>query len=96
MKTRACAPQSGPRHQKSDGLRAIAPRDGLIPAIVGLKRPIDLSIEGDGSWTRWRGAARLLVERREAANLALAADSGRYRLKGGLALAPFLKAKCSG
>ncbi|MFL6739220.1 MAG: translocation/assembly module TamB domain-containing protein [Sphingomicrobium sp.] len=74
-------------------VRAIAPRDGLIPAIVGLKRPIDLSIEGDGSWTRWRGAARLLVERREAANLALAADSGRYRLKGRLAPAPFLKGK---
>ncbi|MFL6748973.1 MAG: translocation/assembly module TamB, partial [Sphingomicrobium sp.] len=74
-------------------VRAIAPRDGLIPAIVGLNRPIDLSIEGDGSWTRWRGAARLLVERREAANLALAADSGRYRLKGRLAPAPFLKGK---
>ena len=74
-------------------VRAIAPRDGLIPAIVGLKHPIDLSIEGDGSWTRWRGAARLLVERRETANLALAADSGRYRLKGMLAPAPFLKGK---
>ena len=37
------------------------------------------------------GAA--LVERREAANLALAADSGRYQLKGFLAPAPFLKGK---
>ena len=74
-------------------VRAIAPRDGLLPAIVGLKRPIDLSIQGDGSWTRWRGAARLLVERREAANLALAADSGRYQLRGFLAPAPFLKGK---
>ena len=74
-------------------VRAIAPRDGLLPAMVGLKRPIDLSIQGDGSWTRWRGAARLLVERREAANLALAADSGRYQLKGFLAPAPFLKGK---
>lgn len=74
-------------------VRAIAPRDGLLPAIVGLKRPIDLSIEGDGSWTRWRGAARLLVERRETAKLALAVDSGRYRLTGLLAPAPFLKGK---
>ena len=32
-------------------VRAIAPRDGLIPALVGLKRPIDLTIAGDGSWT---------------------------------------------
>lgn len=74
-------------------VRAIAPRDGLIPALVGLKRPIDLSIEGDGSWTRWRGAARLLVERRETANLALGVNSGRYQLKGMLAPAPFLKGK---
>jgi translocation and assembly module TamB len=74
-------------------VRAIAPRDGLLPAIIGLKRPIDVRIEGDGSWTRWRGAARLLIERRETANLALAADSGRYRLTGVLAPAPFLKGK---
>ena len=74
-------------------IRAISPRDGLIPAIVGLRRPIDLNIDGDGSWTRWRGAARLLIERREAANLALAADSGRYRLSGMLAPAPFLKGR---
>lgn len=74
-------------------VRAISPRDGLIPAIVGLRRPIDLDIEGDGSWTRWRGTVRLLVERRETANLALAVDSGRYRLSGMLAPAPFLKGK---
>jgi translocation and assembly module TamB len=74
-------------------VRAIAPRDGLLPAIVGIRRPIDLTINGDGSWTRWRGAARLLVENRESANLALAVDSGRYRLTGTMAPAPFLKGK---
>jgi translocation and assembly module TamB len=74
-------------------VRAIAPRDGLLPAIIGLKRPIDLSIDGDGTWQRWRGAARLLVDRRETARLALAADSGRYRLNGRVAPSPFLKGK---
>jgi translocation and assembly module TamB len=74
-------------------VRAIAPRDGLIPALVGLKRPIDLTIAGDGSWTRWRGSARLLVERRDTANLVLAVDSGRYRLSGNLAPSPFLKGR---
>ncbi len=74
-------------------VRAIAPGDGLIPTITGLRRPIDLTIAGDGSWTRWRGSARLLVERRDTANLALAADRGRYRLSGTLAPAPFLKGK---
>lgn len=74
-------------------VRAIAPRDGLLPAIVGLKRPVELSVEGDGSWTRWRGTARLLVERRSTADLALAVDSGSYRLSGMLAPSPFLKGK---
>jgi translocation and assembly module TamB len=74
-------------------VRAIAPRDGLLPAIVGIRRPIDLTISGDGSWSRWRGSARLLVENRESANLALAVDSGRYRLNGTLAPAPFLKGR---
>ncbi|MGH6783445.1 MAG: translocation/assembly module TamB domain-containing protein, partial [Sphingomicrobium sp.] len=74
-------------------VRAIAPADGLLPAITGIKRPIDLTIGGDGTWARWRGSAKLLVARRPAANLALAADSGRYRLSGNLAPAPFLKGK---
>lgn len=74
-------------------VRAIAPRDGLLPALVGLKRPIDLTIAGDGSWTRWRGTAQLLVERRNSANLALAVDSGRYRLSGFVAPSPFLKGR---
>jgi len=74
-------------------VRAIAPRDGLIPAIAGIRRPIDLTINGDGSWSRWRGSARLLVENRESANLALGVDSGRYRLTGSIAPAPFLKGR---
>ena len=74
-------------------VRAIAPRDGLIPALTGVRRPMDLAINGDGSWSRWRGSARLLVERRESARLALAVDSGRYRLTGIVAPAPFLKGK---
>jgi translocation and assembly module TamB len=74
-------------------VRAIAPADGLVPAIVGLRRPIDLTIGGDGSWTRWRGALHLLVDRRDTARLALGVDSGRYRLAGTVAPAPFLKGK---
>ncbi|HET9397643.1 MAG TPA: translocation/assembly module TamB, partial [Sphingomicrobium sp.] len=32
-------------------VRAVAPRDGLLPAIAGINRPIDLTISGDGRWT---------------------------------------------
>ena len=74
-------------------VRAVAPRDGLLPALVGLKQPIDLTIEGDGSWTKWRGAAHLLVAGRDTARLALGVDRGRYRLTGNLAPSPYLKGK---
>ena len=74
-------------------VRAIAPADGLIPTLVGVRQPFDLNIEGDGTWRRWRGTARLLVARRETANLVLGVDSGRYRLTGLLAPSPFLKGK---
>ena len=32
--------------------RVIAPADGLVPALIGTKRSINLSIGGNGSWTR--------------------------------------------
>ncbi|WP_037500950.1 translocation/assembly module TamB domain-containing protein [Sphingomonas jaspsi] len=74
-------------------VKAVAPADGLLPAIVGLKRPIDLAIDGDGTWTRWRGALKLLVDGKPHGALDLAADSGTYRLSGTLAPAPFLKGR---
>ena len=74
-------------------VRALAPADGLLAALTGVKRPIDLTIEGAGSWTRWRGSANLLLSGRSTGTLALAADRGRYRLSGTLAPAPFLKGR---
>ena len=75
-------------------VRAIAPRDGLIPAHrrPSAGRSTSLSPETAAGAA---GAARrgCWSRRREAANLVLAVDSGRYRLKGTLAPAPFLKGK---
>ena len=45
-------------------VRALAPADGLLAALTGVKRPIDLTIEGAGSWTRWRGTRELLLSGR--------------------------------
>ncbi|MFL6733503.1 MAG: translocation/assembly module TamB domain-containing protein [Sphingomicrobium sp.] len=73
--------------------RIVSPGDGLVPAIVGTRRPIDLSISGDGSWSKWRGSAALDLSKRQAARLALAVDAGRYRLAGELAPAQFLTGK---
>ena len=74
-------------------VRALAPADGLVAALTGVKRPVDLAIEGKGSWTRWRGTAQLLLSGRSTGTLALGADGGRYRLSGTLVPAPFLKGR---
>ena len=73
--------------------RVIAPADGLVPALVGTKRAISLTIGGKGSWTRWRGFAALDLSGRATARLALGVDSGRYRLQGKWAPAQFLSGK---
>ena len=75
------------------GARIISPANGLIPAIVGTKRSINLTLDGEGSWTRWRGRAALDLSGRPTARLALGVDQGRYRLNGQMAPAQFLKGK---
>ena len=32
-----------------------SPGDGLMPALIGTRRPINLDVGGNGGWTRWRG-----------------------------------------
>ena len=73
--------------------RASSPANGLLPALFGSKRPLELEVKGDGRWSRWRGTAAMNLSGRRVANLALAADSGRYRLSGKMAPAPFLKGR---
>jgi translocation and assembly module TamB len=74
-------------------VRAIAPADGLLATLTGVKRPIDLTIEGAGTWARWRGTAQLILSGRSTGQLALGADGGRYSLSGRLVPAPFLKGR---
>ncbi|MDP1911304.1 MAG: hypothetical protein Q8K85_23640, partial [Hyphomicrobium sp.] len=74
-------------------VRASSPANGLLPALFGSKRPLELEIKGDGRWSRWRGSAEMTLSGRPVAKLALAADKGRYRLSGKMAPAPFLKGK---
>ncbi|HMI41256.1 MAG TPA: translocation/assembly module TamB, partial [Sphingomicrobium sp.] len=74
-------------------VRVRAPANGLVPAMFGSKRPLDLVIDGQGSWTRWRGSAALDMSGRPTARLALGVDKGRYRLAGTLAPGQFLKGK---
>jgi translocation and assembly module TamB len=71
----------------------VAPADGLLPAMIGTRRSIDLAIGGKGSWTHWRGTAALNLSGRPTARLALGVDQGRYRLQGQWAPAQFLSGK---
>ncbi len=73
--------------------RVISPANGLVPALAGIRRPINLTIAGDGSWTRWRGNAALDLSGRPTLRLALGVDQGRYRLAGKWAPAQFLKGR---
>ncbi|HVM21725.1 MAG TPA: translocation/assembly module TamB domain-containing protein [Sphingomicrobium sp.] len=73
--------------------RVISPADGVIPALVGTKRSIDLDIGGRGSWTRWRGSAALNLSGQPTARLALGVDKGLYRLQGRWAPAQFLSGR---
>ncbi|MDQ3471021.1 MAG: translocation/assembly module TamB, partial [Pseudomonadota bacterium] len=73
--------------------RASSPADGVLPAIVGVKRSIDLAVSGDGSWTRWRGNGALNLAGRPAGRLALTAENGRYGVSGAIAPSQFLTGK---
>ena len=83
-----------PDRNKFDvGARVNSPANGLVPALVGTRRAIDLTLGGKGSWTRWRGTAALNLSGRPTARLALGVNRGRYRLQGQWAPAPFLTGK---
>jgi len=64
------------------GARVLGPENGLVDSIVGTKRSVRLNIDGDGTWTHWRGKAALDLSDRPTARFTLGADQGRYRLRG--------------
>jgi translocation and assembly module TamB len=73
--------------------RVASPANGLVPALVGTKRSIDLLVTGDGTWKAWRGSGALNMSGRPTARLQLTASNGRYGLSGALAPAQFLKGR---
>ena len=73
--------------------RVLSPADGLVPAMIGTKRAINLTVGGKGTWARWRGTASLDLSGRPTARLTLGVDNGLYRLQGQWAPAQFLTGK---
>jgi translocation and assembly module TamB len=78
------------RDQFDLDVRLDAPADGVIGELFGTAEPISLEVGGDGSWSRWNGAARIEISGRPAGDLGLIARSGRYAASGWLAPAPLL------
>jgi translocation and assembly module TamB len=74
-------------------LKLVSPADGLVPAMIGIRKPLGINVEGDGTWTRWRGRATADLSGKRSLVLALAADGGRYRLSGKAATGQVLKGK---
>lgn len=67
--------------------------DGVLPAVIGWKRSIDLSITGKGTWAKWRGTAALDVSNSHAARFALGVDHGTFRLSGVAAPSRYLSGR---
>ena len=74
-------------------VRVISPENSVVGAMLGTRRPINLHVGGDGSWTRWTGSARLRISGRPTADLAVRMNSGRFRVQGWAAPSPFLRGK---
>lgn len=71
----------------------VSPADGLVPALVGTKRTINLDVVGNGGWKHWRGQASLDLSARPTARLALGVEDGRFLLQGKWSPAQFLTGK---
>ncbi|MBI0475128.1 translocation/assembly module TamB [Sphingomonas sp. MA1305] len=66
---------------------------GVLARAIGRGRPVAMVIDGRGSWSRWHGRALARANGTPIADLALTAQSGRYRLNGMAAPAPLLTGK---
>lgn len=63
-------------------LRLAAPGNGLVAGLAGLDRPLDVAVAGQGSWQNWRGRATGNLGGRQVADLAVAANNGRFQVRG--------------
>ncbi|MGC6401272.1 translocation/assembly module TamB domain-containing protein [Sphingomonas sp. FW199] len=63
-------------------MRLNAPANGLIGSLAGLKAPLVATLDGDGSWQRWRGTLAGTLGGQSIANLALDAANGLFRVRG--------------
>ncbi|MGB7404340.1 MAG: translocation/assembly module TamB domain-containing protein [Pacificimonas sp.] len=59
-----------------------APENGLMISLMGLDKPIDATISGEGSWSRWRGQLDASTGDEPLADLAISVREGTFVLTG--------------
>ncbi|WP_082467208.1 translocation/assembly module TamB domain-containing protein [Sphingomonas sp. Leaf25] len=74
-------------------LRARGVADGLLATASGIRRPLDLTLTGDGRWSAWDGRLAATAAGQSIADLDLSVRAGRYALNGTLAPSMLLQGK---
>lgn len=59
-----------------------APAGGAITGLLGIAQPIDINLDGDGSWQVWQGRLAASLAGTPLADLAVSARSGEFGLHG--------------
>ncbi|MFN3747300.1 MAG: translocation/assembly module TamB domain-containing protein [Sphingorhabdus sp.] len=67
-------------------LRFDGPRDGLLAGLIGVDAPVEMRIDGKGSWTKWDGTFAADAGAGRRADLALSARNGRFTAIGDVAV----------
>lgn len=65
--------------------RVAAPAPGLLTGLLGLAKPLDLTVAGDGKWSDWRGHADATVGKQALMALTVTGRDGKFALKGRVA-----------
>ena len=62
--------------------RLRAPAGGVVATMGGLTAPLDVTVGGKGSWTRWDGRALATLGGGQLANLGVTARNGHIEVRG--------------
>jgi translocation and assembly module TamB len=67
-----------------------APAGGAITGLLGIAQPIDIRLDGDGSWKTWKGRLAATLAGTPLADLAISARAGDFGMHGTAAPARLL------
>ena len=67
-----------------------APVDGVLARMAGLRRGLEITAQGDGSYSNWQGVLQAKDEQQLLADLALKAQAGTYAVQGDVFPASFV------